>query len=278
MAIRADERDQAFNSFLNALELDPVHVGTLKRLGLHYTSKGDIEQARKYLEPLAEISSDNWKAHNGLGVVADLERDFTRAREHYTQALKLRPDLAILWNNHSYSLYLVGDYPTVKTYMNRALELDPGLESARSNLALVFVRETDYEKALATIRKTKDIGTAYTTVGYLAYRVGEFAWAEELLEQAIGRSPTYNKPAHDYLAATRRALAQEVPSERPDQEVKSRIDAYAKLLNGGYSSWEASRLVSRAYGVAQSETLEALEKYSAYLSEVLSSPRPLPNS
>jgi tetratricopeptide (TPR) repeat protein len=183
-----------------------------------------------------------------------------------------------LWNNLSYSLYLVGDYPTAKTYMNRALELDPGLESARSNLALVFVRETDYEKALATIRKTKNFGTAYTTVGYLAYRVGEFAWAEELLEQAIGWSPTYNKPAHDYLAATRRALAQEVPSERPDQEVKSRIDAYAKLLNGGYSSWEASRLVSRAYGVAQSETLEALEKYSAYLSEVLSSPRPLPNS
>ncbi len=200
-----NNRDQAIYAFMQTLELEPGHAGALEKMGLYYTSKGDIQKARKYLDPLVAIAPENWKVHNAFGVIADLEGDFTAAREHYTQALKLRPDLAILWNNLGYSVYLLGDYPTAKIYMTRALDMDANLESARANLALIFVREGNYDQALAVYSRTDDMAKAYTNVGYLAYQIGEYDKAEELLEQAIRRSPTYNKSAHAYLAATRQA-------------------------------------------------------------------------
>ena len=197
--------EQALYAFFQALDLDANHPGALEKLGLYYTSKGDTKHARIYLDRLVDVDADSWKAHNSLGIVADLEKDFTTARYHYTEALKLRPDLAILWNNLGYSAYLLGDFARAKTYMSRALELDSNLESAKSNLALVYVREANYEQALDTFDQNRDIAGAYTNVGYLAYRVGDLDKAEELLEEAIRQSPTYNKSAHAYLAATRRA-------------------------------------------------------------------------
>lgn len=200
-----NNRDQAIYAFMETLALDPQHAGALEKMGLYYTAKGEPQKARKYLDPLVTIAPDNWKAHNAFGVLADLEGDFAAARDHYTTALKLRPDLAILWNNLGYSVYLLGDFATAKTYMDRALEMDANLESARSNLALIHVREGNYDQALATYSRDGDLARAFTKVGYLAYQIGEYDKAEELLEQAIRKSPTYNKSAHAYLAATRQA-------------------------------------------------------------------------
>ena len=198
-------RDRALHSFLQALELDPDHAGALEKMGLYYTSKGEIDQARAYLDRLLEVDRENWKAHNSLGVLADLEQKFTEARDHYLEALKIRPDLPMLWNNLGYSVYLLGDYPRATTYISKALEFDPGHEAARLNLALVYVRQEKYEQALATFFQTEDVATAYTNVGFLAYKVGAYEKAEDLLEEAIRQSPTYNKSAHSLLAATRQA-------------------------------------------------------------------------
>jgi len=195
----------AVHSFYQALEFDPKHEGSLEKLGLYYTSRGDVDRARDFLNRLVAVDPSNWKAHNSLGVLADLEEDFDSARAHYTDAIKLRPDLAILWNNLGYSIYLLGEFDLAESYLKRALELDPSHEAARQNLALVYVRQEQYETAIATFLETKDIATAYTQVGYLAYKTGDYKTATDLLQEAIRQSPTYNKAAHSYLAAAREA-------------------------------------------------------------------------
>ncbi len=198
-------QEAALSAFYQALDVDPEHEGALEKLGLYYTSRGDVERARELLERLRRVNPDNWKAHNSLGVLADLQEDFDGARLHYTDALKLRPDLPILWNNLGYSVYLMGDLELASSYLGRALQLDPAHDAARQNLALIYVRQDRYDDALATFFETKDVATAYTSVGYLAYRVGDYSKATELLEEAIRRSPTYNRAAHSYLAAAREA-------------------------------------------------------------------------
>jgi Flp pilus assembly protein TadD len=201
-----ENRDRAIHSYLQALELNPEHTGALEKMGLYYTSKGDSRRARPYLEQLVELDGDNWKALNALGVLADLEQDFDKASDYYRAAIELRPELALLWNNLGYSTYLLGDYSLATTYISRALEFDPDHQAARINLALVYVRENKYEQALETFFQTEDNATAYTNIGYLAYKIGDYEKAEGLLEEAIRQSPTYNKPAHTLLAATRQAI------------------------------------------------------------------------
>jgi hypothetical protein len=48
---------------------------------------------------------------------------------------------------------------------------------------------------------------AYADIGYLAFRLGDLARAEALLSEAIRRSSTYNRQAHQHLAAVREARA-----------------------------------------------------------------------
>jgi len=199
------DREKALYSFYQSLDLNPEHTGALEKLSLYYTSKGDVTQARHYLERLLAADETNWKAHNSMGVLADLDKDFTRARDHYLAALKLRPDLAMIWNNLGYSVYLMGDYENASKYMRRALEMDPRHEASRQNLALVLVRSEAFDEALVVLLEAEDVATAYTNVGYLAYMIGNYDKAEEYLEEAIRQSPTFNKPAHTYLAATRQA-------------------------------------------------------------------------
>jgi Flp pilus assembly protein TadD len=200
-----EDQEGALHAFYQALDLDAAHAGALEKLGLYYTAKGDVRRATEFLERLLAVSPENWKAHNGLGVLADLEGDFNRARVHYTEALKLRPDMALLWNNLGYSVYLLGDLEQAPAYFQRALALDPGHEAARLNMGLVYVRQERYEEALANFFETEDVATSYTRVGYLTYKVGRFEKAADLLQEAIRRSPTYNKDAHSYLAAAREA-------------------------------------------------------------------------
>jgi Flp pilus assembly protein TadD len=201
-----NEQDRAIHAYYNALELDPEHVGSLERLGLYFTAKGEVARAEEFLQRLVAVSPESWKGYNGLGVLADLEGDFDSAREHYTTALKLRPDIALLWNNLGYSIYLLGHLDKAPTYFQRALELDPDDEGARLNLALVHVREERYEEALGLFLEAEDESTAYTQVGYLAYKVGDYEEATGLLQEAIKRSPTFNRQAHSYLAAAREAI------------------------------------------------------------------------
>jgi Flp pilus assembly protein TadD len=196
---------QALYCFAKAQDLDPDHEGALERLSLYYTAEGDLDQAYKYLDRLVVVAPENWKAHNALGVLADRQRDFNRARSHYIEALKLRPDLAIVWNNLGYSVYLMDDFEAAIKYMERALELDPSHQPARKNLALVYVRQGQFQQALDTFLKVGDIAHAYTQVGYLAYKTGQNEEAEQLLLEAIRQSPTYNKLAHSYLAVVRKA-------------------------------------------------------------------------
>jgi Flp pilus assembly protein TadD len=198
-------RDKSLFSFVKALDLDPEHPGALEKLGLYYTSRGDVDRARNYLDRLLAVDESNWRGHNSLGVLADLEKEFPAARDHYLAALKLQPGIPMLWNNLGYSVYLMGDLERATTYMKRALELDPGYAPARQNLALVFVRKDEYDEALVVLLEKQDVPTAYTNVGYLAYMVGDYDRAEQYLEEAIRQSPTFNKQAHTYLAATRKA-------------------------------------------------------------------------
>jgi Flp pilus assembly protein TadD len=200
------QQTKAIYSYSQAVALDEEHAGALEKLGLHYTAKGDIPEARNYLQELLDVEPTNWKAHNALGVLADLEEAFKEARNHYLEALKLRPDLALLWNNLGYSVYLLGDLDGAGMYIKRALQLDPAHRAARLNLALIHVRQAQYSEALAVLAKDADLPTAYTNLGYLSYRVGEYEKAEEFLLEAINQSPTFNRSAHTYLAAARQAI------------------------------------------------------------------------
>lgn len=206
-----DEQQQAMWAFSNVLEQEPEHVGALQRVALYLTSKGDLDQAPAYLDRLLAVDPDNWRAYNALGVVADLKDEPTEATAHYRAAIDLNPESALLWNNLGYSLYLTEDLLGAEENMRKALSLDPNYSAAKRNLSLIFAWQGLYAEALKIMLTAESKPTAYTDVGLLALKLGDYDQAELLLSEAVRVSPTYNAVASRNLAAVRE-LTREIAS------------------------------------------------------------------
>lgn len=203
-----NEPDRAVWAFRNALALDPDHAESLQAVGFYLTTRDRPDEAAPYLERLLEQQPDNWRVHNALGVVADLQGRFDVASGHYANAIDLNPSSPMLWNNMGYSHYMAGDYRMAVQHIGRALRLDPAHKGARHNLALVLARQANYEEALQIMLSAGgDKAEAYCDVGYLAFKMGDYRIAEDMLMEAIRRSGTYYRQAHQNLAAVRHAMA-----------------------------------------------------------------------
>jgi len=204
--IMLDEQKQALWAFSNVLTMEPEHRGALQQVALHLTSKGEVEKARTYLDRLLAVDPDNWRAHNALGVVADFDGTPDEAAVHYRTAIELNPDAAMLWNNLGYSMYLSDNMLSAEENIRKALTLDPGYGPAKRNLALIHARQGLYSEALKVMLTAENESTAFTDVGVLAFKLGDYDQAEILLAEAVRRSPTYNPEASRNLAAAREAL------------------------------------------------------------------------
>jgi Flp pilus assembly protein TadD len=205
--MRDEGAGQAMWAFRNALELDPDHARSLERIGFFLTAKDRASDARPYLDRLLGLEPDNWRAHNALGVLTDLEGRHVEAAGHFAAAIERNPESPMLWNNLGYSYYLAGDDAAAYRAITSALQLQPNHTAARHNMALLLARQKRYDEALAVMKSSRGESQAYSDVGYLAYKMGDYAKAEQLLGEAIRRSSTYNRQAHQSLAAVREARA-----------------------------------------------------------------------
>ncbi|MFN8007901.1 MAG: tetratricopeptide repeat protein [Terriglobia bacterium] len=84
---------------LKALELAgqvlkqaPQNADALLVMGLSHWHQGNLTQARTYLEKGAALASDYTEFYVALGKIAEQENQKGKAKEAYSQALKLEPN------------------------------------------------------------------------------------------------------------------------------------------------------------------------------------------
>jgi Tfp pilus assembly protein PilF len=141
-------------------------------------------EARKDLELAVSIDDRIPMAHNALGVIADLDRDYPRAQRHYEKALSANPSSPSLLNNLGYSRYLSGNWKGATAAFREALLVDPNYERAWRNLALVYARQKRYTEAVDALSKIQDVPKAYNDVGYVAMVGGRLDDAKGFFEEA----------------------------------------------------------------------------------------------
>jgi Tfp pilus assembly protein PilF len=199
----------AARAYITVLRVEPTHGGALQALGLIYLQSKRQEEARSLLEKAIESDASLWKAHNGLGVIADLQGDHAAAEAAYDAALQARPGDALLLNNRGYSLYLQSRYDDAERDFRAAAA--QGVEKAWLNLGLVFARQGHYADAVHAMGRAAAKEVAYNDVGYIAMRQGDYSIAEQYFEKAIRISPRYFEEARrnldrvqEYLLVERR--------------------------------------------------------------------------
>ncbi|HMB67991.1 MAG TPA: tetratricopeptide repeat protein, partial [bacterium] len=182
----------ARESFRVSAELGARIPTLLRNLGLEHLQIGEYASAeRRFLEAL-ELEPDNVDALYNLGVLYAYVDRVDDSIECLDRILALDDTVTEVHLTRGVQLVRAGRLDEAEAAARRALELEPGLDSARQLVrAVERGREVGGEagilEALAMVEPLTTGGTLQLAQRYLER--GEFERARELFDQAYGQAP-----------------------------------------------------------------------------------------
>jgi tetratricopeptide (TPR) repeat protein len=139
------------------------------------------------------------------------KKDYKGAITDYDQAIKLKPDYAVTYNNRGWARYNLGDHPGADADYDQAIKInqnwgDSGLWAAHNNRGLVHYALGDRKAAIMdydqAIKLKPDDATAYYNRGNAHYALGDRKAAIVDYDQAIKLKPddatAYNNRAYTH--------------------------------------------------------------------------------
>ena len=189
-----------------ALEVQPGHPDAGTGLGIMLFQQRKYSEAEAQLRPIARGEDATWRAHNTLGILADLREQFGQAEREYNRALELAPGHHVILNNLGYSRYLAGDLQKARGALRQALRSNPDYEIAWRNLGLVLTRIGDYDEAVEAFARNGSRAEAYNDIGYVRMLEGDYAGAADFFEEAKRLSPSFYVTANENARQAKRQM------------------------------------------------------------------------
>lgn len=184
---------EALGSFTDAESEPSVRAQALQGKGIALAQLGRPEEAVPALKSAVEADPSLWRAWNALAIESDRRHDWPAAETQYANALKAPGVKASVINNRGYSRLLQGRYDEASADFVHALELEPGLAAARTNLRLALALRGDYKRA-TQVSGVEDRAAVLNNAGFAAVLRGDLPQAETLFQQAVdARGSSYGR-------------------------------------------------------------------------------------
>ncbi len=181
---------------------------SVKRSGptaLAWTLQGELlfeqkqyDAAYQSLRSALDISSDNYRAHELLGLIFSIHKRPGLGLEELQTAVKQNPNSAQVHFYCGRLYYQTGNYANARDELLQSLKLNPEYPQALENLGLAYEAMGDTEKAAAQYRRAIELQSAgrvspselaYVCLAVLVDKQGDHAQARSLLQQALDRNP-----------------------------------------------------------------------------------------
>lgn len=133
-------------------------------------------------------------------MVADSNEQWDRADSFYETAIGLTTRPASVLNNWGFSKLTRGDFVGAETLFADALNADPGLFTAKNNLALARGAQRNYDVPVVTMTQIERAQILHT-LALTAVKQGDVVIAKGLLQQAIDTHPQHFEAAVRALRA-----------------------------------------------------------------------------
>ena len=110
------------------------------------------------------------QVHFQLGYVANENREYQEAIEHYTEAIQLDPNNALAYNNRGNAYLSLGQYQRAIQDYDKAIQIDPNYAHAYNMRGGVYYRLGENQRAIQDYDKAIQIdpyyAIAYNNRGY----------------------------------------------------------------------------------------------------------------
>ena len=142
------------------------------------------------------------EAHYKFGYSYLQGNELKKAFVEFQQAVKLNPKdkdalnaIGLILSSPEF-----GEYEKSVRYFKRAIAIDPDYSDAMNNLGVAYVRMEKWDTALKYFKRAlknplyMNPESAYSNMGYVFYKKGEYTAAVNTLQEAISKYPDFPRP------------------------------------------------------------------------------------
>lgn len=195
--------DEARETYLKALDIEPGFVGALTNMGLLYHMQRKTEKAIEVLEQALDLDPDDEAALNNLANVYIDKYQLEKGSELLLRAAELNPNNAMVYRNLGTVFTRLRWDNQAMDALTKAMELNPKETQVFAMFAAVLRLQEHFDEAEKFVREAL---LEFPKDPYLLLELGntlqsifEFDEAEELLRDLIERHPNFG-PALMMLA------------------------------------------------------------------------------
>lgn len=234
-ALAAGDLETADARFSLALEYNPKFVDALTNQGLVELQRGNFERARQLFTRARRLNPDVAQPHHALGVLAERERRPDLASPNYYEALRVDPGFAPARANLAHLLYDGGLYEDALVQFRRLVEAAPEAIAAQVGLAATLLHLERVSEARAVIQTALAKAPNDPELAILAARLEIRAGA---YESAIARLQPLTQARSDLAVhALAWLAAAEVARGRPREAVSAAERAIALAPDDALASY-----------------------------------------
>ena len=201
---------------LSALALPRVATAALATVVLAGCAAITTSQLRYWpdsitlFEHAVAVTSENYFAHNNLGVALEAAGRRDEAAQHYAEAARINPNWPEAQNNFGIANAWRGDYAAAARHFSEALRVRPSFAKAENNLATALSYQGDLDGALSHYLRAVELDPQYADARFaladIFERRGKLDEAEEHYARVLTLRPGW-PPAVERLQRVRAARA-----------------------------------------------------------------------
>jgi tetratricopeptide (TPR) repeat protein len=197
--------------FQHTIDVTTDNYFAHNNLGVALARQGRLEEAISHHSESLRIRPDQAEVHNNLGNALAARGDLEEAIGHYYEALRIKPDFASAHNNLGSVLARMGKVDEAVKHYQEALRIKPDYAGAHYNLGNVLAGRGNVDEAIshynATLQIWPDWAGAHNNLGLALEKRGRLEEAISHYKEALRIRPDYAK-AKDNLERAWRLVIQ----------------------------------------------------------------------
>ncbi len=148
--LKAGHTQRAINTYKLLIDLEPQNAQAHYELANAYQKRGgpSVQSAVDHFQRTVSIDPDHFDAYFNLGRIYRREKKFDIARKNLENATRINPKISAAWEELGYVLTTLNENKKAIVAFQKALELDPGNPTTRTNLGKVLVADGANDAAI----------------------------------------------------------------------------------------------------------------------------------
>ena len=199
--------NESIRAYEDIIDGNPKYAMAFFRLGRIYYSENNLNDAVYYFRKAVNLNPFNSTYNNYITNIAKKlakegneifrRKDYESAAEKYIQSTKIDPSYTEAYYRAGKTFYVLGDYETAKSNLERAIENSPDHVQSLNLMGNIESKEGNDSRAINWYEKAVDANSnfhiAHYSLGKAYYKTQKNGLALSSLNNAIMVDPTYAK-------------------------------------------------------------------------------------